>query len=116
MNGTLYIVSTPIGNLQDITVRAAKLLIDIGYIACEDTRHSGILLEHLRNTYLQNPLLAKKPRLISFYDDNEEKRIPEIIDILKKGNDVALISDAGTPAVSDPGFTLVRECIKQGIK
>jgi len=114
--GTLYIVSTPIGNLQDITVRAAKLLTDIEYIACEDTRHTGLLLEHLRKTYLQNPLLIKKPRLISFYDDNEEKRIPEIIEILKNGNDVALVSDAGTPGISDPGFTLVRACVKQGIR
>src|SRR5436305_6102607 len=114
--GTLFIVSTPIGNLQDITVRAAKLLTEIKYIACEDTRHSGMLLEHLRNTYLQNPFLAEKPKLISFYDDNEEKRIPEIIEILQKGNDVALITDAGTPGISDPGFTIVRECAKQGIQ
>lgn len=114
--GTLYIVSTPIGNLQDITVRAAKLLTEINIIACEDTRHSGLLLEHLRKTYLQNPILAHKPRLISFYEENEEKKIPEIVDILKKGSDIALISDAGTPGISDPGFTIVRECIRQGIK
>jgi len=114
--GTLYIVATPIGNLQDITVRAAKLLTDIEYIACEDTRHTGLLLEHLRNTYLQNPMVVKKPKLISFYDDNEDKRIPEIITLLKNGNDVAIVSDAGTPGISDPGFTLVRECVKQGIK
>ncbi len=113
--GTLYIIATPIGNLEDITVRAAKLLTEVGIIACEDTRHSGMLLDHLRNTYLQNPFLANKPRLISFFDDNEEKRIPEIISLLLSGKDVALISDAGTPSISDPGFTLVRACVKQGI-
>lgn len=113
--GTLYIVATPIGNLEDITVRAAKLLTTIGVVACEDTRHSGILLDHLRKTYVQNFEHAPKPRLLSFYDDNEEQRIPEIIEILKSGQDVALVSDAGTPGVSDPGFTLVRECRSQGI-
>lgn len=113
--GTLYMIATPIGNLEDITVRAAKILTEIGIVVCEDTRHSGMLLEHLRNSYLQNPLLANKPRLISFFDDNEEKRIPEIIGLLSSGHDIALVSDAGTPSISDPGFTIVRECITKGI-
>ena len=113
--GTLYIVATPIGNLEDITVRAAKLLTEVSVIACEDTRHTGILLEHLRNTYLQNPLIAKKPKLISFYEDVEEQKVPYLISILKQGEDVALVSDAGTPGISDPGFTIVRECRNQNI-
>lgn len=113
--GILYIVATPIGNLEDITVRAAKLLTEVGVIACEDTRHSGLLLEHLRSTYLEHPQIVNKPRLISFYDDNEEKKIPEILSILRSGQDVALITDAGTPGISDPGFTLVRACRKENI-
>ncbi len=113
--GTLYIVATPIGNLEDITVRAAKLLTEVSIIACEDTRHTGILLEHLRNTYLQNPLIAKKPKLISFYEDVEEQKVPYLISLLKQGEDVALVSDAGTPGISDPGFTIVRQCRKQNI-
>ncbi len=113
--GTLYIVATPIGNLEDITIRAAKLLTSIGVIACEDTRHTGLLLDHLRKTYVQNYENTPRPRLLSFYDDNEEQRIPEIIEILKSGQHVALVSDAGTPAISDPGFTLVRECQNQNI-
>ncbi|MDE2025506.1 MAG: 16S rRNA (cytidine(1402)-2'-O)-methyltransferase [Patescibacteria group bacterium] len=115
MIGTLYIVATPIGNLEDITVRAAKLLTTIGVIACEDTRHTGLLLDHLRKTYVNNYEQAPRPRLLSFYDDNEEQRIPDIIDILKSGQDIALVSDAGTPGVSDPGFTIIRACRQQGI-
>ena len=113
--GTLYIVATPIGNMEDITIRAAKLLTNIGVIACEDTRHTGLLLSHLRKTYVQNEHLAPRPKLISFYDDSEEKKIPYIVELLKSGQDIALVSDAGTPGISDPGFTLVRECRKQGI-
>lgn len=113
--GTLYIVATPIGNLEDITVRAAKLLTTVGVIACEDTRHTGLLLDHLRKTYVNNYEHVQRPRLISFYDDNEIQRIPEIIDILKSGQDVALVSDAGTPGISDPGFTIIRECRQQGV-
>lgn len=113
--GTLYLVATPIGNLEDITVRAAKLLTEISVLACEDTRHTGLLLDHLRKTYLEHPETATKPQLVSFYDDNEEGRIPQIIEILKNGRDVALVSDAGTPSISDPGFTLVRACLAQQI-
>ena len=113
--GTLYLVATPIGNMEDITIRAAKLLTSIGVIACEDTRHTGLLLDHLRKTYVQNFEHAPRPRLLSFYDDNEDQRIPEILEILRSGQDIVLVSDAGTPGISDPGFTLVRECRKQNI-
>lgn len=113
--GTLYIVATPIGNLQDITVRAAKKLLDANVIACEDTRHTGILLEHLRQTYLNNPALAKKPRLISYHNDNEKEKTEELLMILKAGEDIVLVSDAGTPAISDPGYRVVKECREAGI-
>lgn len=115
-NGILYIVATPIGNMQDITVRAAKLLLQSKTIACEDTRRAGIFLAALRKEYLEQPDQAIKPHLISFYEQNEEQKIPLLIDLLKSGQDVAVISDAGTPSISDPGFTIVREAIKQGIQ
>ncbi len=114
--GILYIVATPIGNMQDITVRAAKLLLQAKTIACEDTRRAGLFLQELRKEYLERPEEAQKPHLISFYEQNEEQKIPQIIEILKSGQDVALISDAGTPSISDPGFTVVREAIKNDIK
>jgi len=114
--GILYIVATPIGNMQDITVRAAKLLLQSKTIACEDTRRAGLFLSSLRKEYLEHPEHAEKPNLISFYEQNEEQKIPQLISLLKDGHDVAVISDAGTPSISDPGFTIVREAIKQGIR
>lgn len=107
--GTLFLVSTPIGNLKDITLRAIEILSNVEYIACEDTRHTGNLLASL-------PHVERKAHLISYYEQNELARIPKIINILQQGTDVALVSDAGTPTISDPGFKLVRECIAQGIR
>ncbi len=106
--GTLYIVSTPIGNIQDITLRAVNLLGNVDIIACEDTRKTGLFLKRLK--------IPRRAQLISYYEENELKRIPEIIKFLKDNKNVALVSNAGTPTISDPGYKLVKECISSGIK
>ncbi|MEK7572795.1 MAG: 16S rRNA (cytidine(1402)-2'-O)-methyltransferase [Patescibacteria group bacterium] len=116
-SGTLFIVSTPIGNLGDITLRAIKTLFEVDFIACEDTRVTGKLLKSIKPIY-ENLYAKTAPqhRLISYYEENEEQRIPQIINSLKSGLNIALISDAGTPSVSDPGFEIVRECIRENLK
>jgi 16S rRNA (cytidine1402-2'-O)-methyltransferase len=102
----LYLVSTPIGNLKDITLRAIETLKESSYILCEDTRVSRILLDRYEI----------KSRLISNHKFNESKNLKKIIDLLKSGETIALISDAGTPSISDPGAILVNECVKNNIK
>jgi len=99
----LYVVATPIGNLGDITLRALEILKDVDLIAAEDTRHSGILLKHYQ---------IKKP-LISYHEHNEAMRTAQLIERLAVGEKIALITDAGTPGLSDPGARLIRECIKR---
>ena len=111
--GTLYIVSTPIGNLQDITLRAIDVLNSVDFILCEDTRTSSVLLRNIEKEF---PKFQNKAKLVSYYEENEMQRIPEIIDLFKKDYKFALISDAGTPTISDPGFKLVRECVREKIK
>ena len=105
LQNTLYIVSTPIGNLDDITLRAIKALNNSDVILCEDTRHSYKLLNHLNI----------KKKLISYHKFNERKQTPNIIEHIKKGEILSLISDAGTPLLSDPGKYLINECLKQKI-
>jgi 16S rRNA (cytidine1402-2'-O)-methyltransferase len=103
--GTLYVVATPIGNLDDISVRARSVLSAVAVIAAEDTRRSGRLLD----------LLGIKGKLLSCHEHNEAGRVPELIARLQAGEDVALISDAGTPLLSDPGYRLVSAVAEQGI-
>ena len=104
----LYIVPTPIGNIQDITLRALKILKEVDIIACEDTRHSGLLFQLLE--------IPTNNRLQSYHDYNEETKCIKIINEIKNGKSVALISDAGTPCISDPGYRLVNKAIENNIK
>ncbi|OGH07379.1 MAG: 16S rRNA (cytidine(1402)-2'-O)-methyltransferase [Candidatus Levybacteria bacterium RBG_13_35_9] len=110
--GTLYIVATPIGNLQDITLRALKTLESVDFIASEDTRTSAILIKH----YFKGREKEILEKLFSYYEQNESQKIPEVLNLLENGKNVALISESGTPAVSDPGFKLIREVLNKGIK
>jgi len=101
----IYFVPTPIGNRQDITLRAIEVLKEVDLITCEDTRHSRPLLEHYQ---------VAKP-VIALHDHNEAKKTPELIERAKNGDKIAVITDAGMPAVSDPGFRLLRACIEENI-
>lgn len=103
--GKLYLVATPLGNLEDITYRALKVLAEVDLIAAEDTRHTLKLLNHF----------GIKQRMVSYYQHNERERSGEIIDKLCSGLNIALVSDAGMPGISDPGYYLVAEAVKQGI-
>jgi 16S rRNA (cytidine1402-2'-O)-methyltransferase len=105
MPGTLYLVSTPIGNLEDITHRAIRLLGEVDLIACEDTRHTKKLLNHY----------SIKTKCVSYHEHNERERAGELVEKLKAGSDVAVVSDAGTPGISDPGFRLARVAIENDI-
>lgn len=104
-SGTLYIISTPIGNLEDISIRAIQVLSKVNLIASEDTRKTNILLKHYN---------IVKP-LISYFSYNEERRRPELIQKLKSGLSIALVSEAGTPGISDPAFKIIRAAIDEKI-
>ncbi|WP_192822616.1 16S rRNA (cytidine(1402)-2'-O)-methyltransferase [Rufibacter sp. LB8] len=102
----LYLVPTPIGNLEDITLRAIRILKEVDVVLAEDTRTSGKLLHHL----------GIDKRMHSHHLHNEHRAVAHLVERLKKGEKMAMVSDAGTPGISDPGFLLVRECVKEGIK
>ena len=106
MAGTLYLVATPIGNLEDITHRAVRLLREVNVIACEDTRHTRKLLNHY----------GINTRTISYHEHNERERAVELLKLLSEGSDVAIVSDAGTPGISDPGFQLARLALESKIQ
>jgi 16S rRNA (cytidine1402-2'-O)-methyltransferase len=106
MAGTLYVVATPIGNLEDITQRALHVLASVDVVACEDTRRTRVLLDHYQI----------KARLLSYHEHNEQARARELREMLLQGSDVALVADAGTPGISDPGFRLVHEAAASGAR
>ena len=106
MPGTLYLVATPIGNLDDITLRAIKVLGEVNLIACEDTRHTRKLLTHF----------GINTRTISYHEHNERERAGELVERLINGESIAVVSDAGTPGISDPGFRLVQLAIENDIR
>ena len=103
--GKLFVVGTPIGNLADITYRAVDTLNSVDFIFAEDTRVSKKLLNHYK--------IDKK--IYSYHDHSKDSEVEKLTNLLENGNDVALISDAGTPTVSDPGYRLIRECVKKGV-
>ncbi|MGD9562690.1 MAG: 16S rRNA (cytidine(1402)-2'-O)-methyltransferase [Pyrinomonadaceae bacterium] len=106
MPGTLYLVATPIGNLADMSFRAVETLKNVALIACEDTRHTRKLLNHFEITN----------KLISYHDHNERERAEEIIGLAEQGGSVAVVSDAGTPGINDPGYVIVRRAIEAGLR
>lgn len=106
MPGTLYVVATPIGNLEDLTHRATRILQEVDLIACEDTRHTRKLLNHY----------GIKTNTVSYHEHNEREQALKLIDAIKSGTNVAIVSDAGTPGISDPGFRVVNAALEQGVE
>lgn len=104
--GVLYVVATPIGNLEDLTFRALRILKEVSFIACEDTRHTRKLLTKY----------GIKKTLISYYHPREDQKIPQIMKQIKQGRDVALVTDSGTPGISDPGYPLIRDALANKVR
>ncbi|MDX2217164.1 MAG: 16S rRNA (cytidine(1402)-2'-O)-methyltransferase [Oculatellaceae cyanobacterium bins.114] len=104
-SGTLYVVATPIGNLEDMTFRAVSVLQQVDAIAAEDTRHTGKLLHHFQITTPQ----------ISYHEHNRTSRLPDLLSRLQQGKAIAIVTDAGVPGISDPGYDLVKACVEEGI-
>src|ERR1044071_9371653 len=103
--GTLYLVATPIGNLEDVTRRALRVLAEADVVACEDTRHTRRLLEHF----------GIRARTVSYHEHNERERAEELARLIEEGRTVALVSDAGTPGINDPGYRVVRACVERNL-
>lgn len=121
--GTLYVVATPIGNLKDTTLRAIETLFSVDFLLCEDTRRTLKLLSWIKDVEndvdsggVKRGSEVSLPRLLSFHEHNEEQRVSQVVELLQEGKDVALVSNAGTPLISDPGFRLIRECLREGIE
>jgi len=108
MPGRLTVCPTPIGNMDDVSKRVRDALVSADYVACEDTRRTGRLLERLE--------IRPKPRLVSNHEGNEASRATELVKRMERGDRIALVSDAGMPAISDPGYRLIRACIDRGIE
>src|ERR1041385_685753 len=106
MAGTLYLVATPIGNLEDITQRALRVLREVDLVACEDTRHTRTLLNHY----------GIRTKTVSYHEHNERERATELALMLRDGASLAVVSDAGTPGISDPGFRLVNDALNAGAR
>jgi 16S rRNA (cytidine1402-2'-O)-methyltransferase len=106
MPGTLYVVATPIGNLEDLTHRATRILQEVDLIACEDTRHTRKLLNHY----------GIKTKTVSYHEHNEREQALKLIDAIRSGVNVAVVSDAGTPGISDPGFRVINAALEQGVE
>src|SRR5215213_2915241 len=106
MAGTLYLVATPIGNLEDITHRAVRVLAEVDLVACEDTRRTRVLLDHYNI----------KTKTVSYHEHNERERAARLGQLLEAGQSVAVVSDAGTPGISDPGFRLVSDAVRRGAR
>lgn len=104
--GTLYLVATPIGNLEDVTHRALRVLGEVDVVAAEDTRHTRRLLDHY----------GIRARLVSLFEHNERARVPELVERLREGGSVAVVTDAGSPGIADPGYPLVREAVAAGVR
>ena len=104
--GTLYLVATPIGNLEDVTRRALRVLAEVDVVACEDTRRTRALLEHF----------GIRARTVSYHEHNERERAAELAALIEGGASVAVVSDAGTPGINDPGYRLVRAAIERGVE
>ena len=120
----LYIVATPIGNLEDITLRAIRVLAEVDLVLAEDTRKTGMLLKRLNINPVKSAELKEKKgntsngvkkELFSFYEHNETRKMPLVLEELRKGRDVAMVSSAGTPTISDPGYKLIKACREEGI-
>ena len=108
MPGRLTVCPTPIGNMDDVTKRVREALVEADYIACEDTRRTGRLLELME--------ISPRPRLVSNHEGNEVSRAAELVKRIERGDRIALVSDAGMPAISDPGYRLIRACIDRGLE